>query len=66
MPKCKQCNFENHPNRFGVAEGKHDLACPQCGTTSIDTTDINVEWYGYGNNNTQQTAPIHKRIVLRG
>jgi predicted RNA-binding Zn-ribbon protein involved in translation (DUF1610 family) len=55
---CNGCGFEGPPNKFkGCASYHHDLRCPQCGTTDIDTTAINRAWaergerYGYGDDN---------------
>lgn len=39
-----------------------DLRCPKCGTTNLDTSEINRAWaaegkcYGYGDNNSLDTS----------
>lgn len=58
MPKCEQCNFVGNPDEFECCfSAYHDFRCPKCGTTQINTEDINKEWaekgkkYGCGDNN---------------
>lgn len=55
----RDCGYYGLSKSFKVCVGVyHDLRCPKCGTTDIDTTEIAAEWenrgeeYGYGNNNT--------------
>lgn len=64
MPKCRMedCGYEGTADEFGEAARRavtlyHDVRCPRCGTTKVDTSDIARAWaergevYGYGNNN---------------
>jgi phage FluMu protein Com len=51
--KCNRCNFEGTPNEFEASFSVyHDVKCPKCGTTNIDTSDIRN--YDYGENNFSQ------------
>jgi len=59
MPKCLECSFTATANRFNACcSAYHDLCCPKCKTTHIDTADLNLDWqkkgeiYRYGNHNT--------------
>jgi predicted Zn-ribbon and HTH transcriptional regulator len=56
--KCKQCGFYDDADKFEPTMSVyHDMRCPKCGTTAIDTSEINAAWkqkgdvYGYGDNN---------------
>lgn len=54
--KCQRegCGYEGHPDTFGgCMTPYHDLRCPKCGTTNVDTSEILKEdpIYGYGENN---------------
>lgn len=58
MPKCNQCPFQGEPQEFKPCFSPyHDFYCPECGTSDVDTKDINEAWakdgneYGYGDNN---------------
>lgn len=58
MPICNGCDFVGSPDEFPAAfSAYHDFKCPQCGTTNVDTADINKAWakkgveYGYGDGN---------------
>lgn len=62
MPRCtldpERCTFEGTADEFKGSMGVyHDMRCPKCGTTHIDTSDVNAKWaaegrdYGYGDNN---------------
>lgn len=60
--KCKGCGFSGTGDQFEPClTAYHDLKCPDCGTTNIDTSAINAEWkkngsvYGYGDNNCLNT-----------
>lgn len=64
MPKCQRedCGFEGSADDFHPCFGVyHDMRCPECGTTEVDTEDIFEEWategrkYGYGKHNTLDT-----------
>ena len=61
MPKCERarCGFEGPVEDFkGSLDFYHDMQCPKCHTSAIDTTDVFDEWakvYGYGKNNTLVT-----------
>lgn len=51
MPRCNQCGFQGDPSEFDPCLSPyHDLRCPKCGTTNIDTSDQGEE-YGYGKSN---------------
>lgn len=59
IAKCTKCGYSAHPDRFNTSfTPYHDLKCPKCGTTEIDTTLIKKAWsrdglvYHYGENNT--------------
>ncbi len=59
--KCNVCGFSADSGQFIASPSyHHDLRCPQCRTTDLDTSDINREWaaeglrYGYGDDNTLQ------------
>jgi hypothetical protein len=52
------CGFEGPVETFPGCPGVYaDLCCPQCGTTRVDTSEINLDWksrgmvYGYGDDN---------------
>lgn len=60
---CKQCGWEGdaadaEPNLSPY----HDLRCPHCGTTNLDTTGLQQSWaaagkeYGYGTDNFLQAV----------
>lgn len=50
--KCNECGFEGTPEEFNASfSAYHDLKCSKCGTTNIDTTNVDYEGYGYGDNN---------------
>jgi hypothetical protein len=51
MPKCNQCKYEGGPDTFDPSMSLyHDLKCPKCGTTNVDTEDMGED-YGYGKSN---------------
>lgn len=55
MPTCKECGYTSTSNNFHTCQSPyHDLRCPKCQTTHINTTDLFKlkNKYGYGNNNT--------------
>jgi hypothetical protein len=55
--KCKRCDYKNTPDLFDASDSPyHDLKCPMCGTTDIDTSLISNEFrdYGFGTNNLMQ------------
>lgn len=57
MAICNRCGFSGNANRFAASlSAYHDLRCPRCGTTYINTKleSENITGYGYGNNNTLQ------------
>lgn len=55
MPKCNNCGYEAKVDDFDAAMSVyHDLKCPKCGTTNLDTSDIAETW-GYGDDNSLQT-----------
>lgn len=54
----KQCGFEGLVSMFPMAVSSyHDLCCPKCGSTNLDTSEINRDWaehgqkYGFGDVN---------------
>jgi len=63
MPTCKRmsddCGFTGPIGDFKRSMGVYkDIHCPKCGTSRVDTSDVNAAWaaegkvYGYGDNNT--------------
>lgn len=53
MPRCKRkhCEFTGAASEFEPSLSPyHDLKCPKCGTTAVDTGDMGEE-YGYGDSN---------------
>lgn len=65
MPKCEMedCGYVGTTKEFADAGQEHptvyhDLRCPKCYTTAVDSSDTFTEWasqgkvYGYGRNNT--------------
>jgi predicted RNA-binding Zn-ribbon protein involved in translation (DUF1610 family) len=55
---CNGCGFEGEADTFNPCPTAwHDLRCPSCGTTDINTSAINASWkeegkiYGYGDDN---------------
>jgi predicted nucleic-acid-binding Zn-ribbon protein len=54
---CKRCYYRNTPDFFDGSDSVyHDLKCPKCGTTKIDTSEISKEFrdYGFGPDNFMQ------------
>ncbi len=52
--KCRHCHFEAHPKEFETCLSPyHDLRCPECRTTDVDTSELNQEitHYCYGDGN---------------
>jgi predicted Zn-ribbon and HTH transcriptional regulator len=61
---CLGCGFADHPDNFKPCISVyHDLRCPNCGTSEIDTSALNAAWkargefYGFGDNNTLKYDP---------
>lgn len=57
MAICNGCSFSGNANQFAASlSAYHDLRCPRCGTTDINTKleNENIKGYGYGDNNTLQ------------
>ena len=57
--KCNGCGFKENDNCFKESSSPyHDLMCPKCGTTDLDTSELYFEWgkfnrlYGFGKDNT--------------
>lgn len=51
---CNKCDYVSHPKQFGGSLSPyHDLRCPACNSTDIDTSDLNKEipGYSYGDDN---------------
>ncbi|KKK64616.1 hypothetical protein LCGC14_2982410 [marine sediment metagenome] len=41
MPTCKECGYTSTSNNFHTCQSPyHDLRCPKCQTTHINTTDL--------------------------
>lgn len=62
MATCLECGFTAKGEDFDPCISPyHDLRCPKCGTTHIDTATDNKDWdkegfeYGYGNDNFLKT-----------
>lgn len=53
--KCNACGFEAHPDKFKKYNMGmyHDLRCPKCNSTDINTSEIkkSASDYSYGDNN---------------
>src|SRR3989344_8034425 len=56
--RCNGCGHEGPPEEFPPTMSPyHDFRCPKCGTTAINTSELNKEWaaqgktYGYGDHN---------------
>lgn len=52
--KCENCHWEGDASECKDAcTVYHDLRCPECGTTELDTSDVNrkMEGYCYGDDN---------------
>ena len=63
MPRCKKCSFQGPIEDFKACRSVyHDMSCPECHTTAVDTTDVFDAWaadgktYGYGKNNVLNTS----------
>ena len=57
------CGFEGPVEEFpGCLTSYHDMCCPKCGTTRVDTSNINLDWkqrgmiYGYGDHNSLEVT----------
>lgn len=58
---CKGCGWKGSPDETEPSVSPyHDMSCPKCGTTNLDTSEINKAWaangdrYGYGDRNSLQ------------
>jgi len=55
------CGYEGAVSKFKMAPSPyHDMRCPECGTTHVDTSEIKAKLgdeYGYGKNNTLEDWP---------
>ena len=55
------CGFEGLVSKFKMAASPyHDMRCPECGTTHVDTSKIKEKLgdeYGYGTNNFLEDMP---------
>ncbi len=56
--KCNQCHWAGPTEECKPCSNVyHDMYCPECGTSNLDTSDFNREWkeggraYGYGDDN---------------
>jgi hypothetical protein len=59
---CEECSWKGSPDDCGTSSSVyHDLTCPKCGTSNLDTSDLRKEFesqgrkYGYGDHNTLET-----------
>ena len=59
--KCCSCGYFGDLEKFDLSLSiHHHFHCPECGTSDLDTSELNEEWkqrgeeYGYGDNNTLQ------------
>jgi len=51
--RCNHCGFTGTPESFPPALSVyHDMKCPKCGTTNLDTSKVEFDGYGYGDDNT--------------
>jgi len=55
---CLGCgHIDDVDNFVGSISVYSDMRCPKCGTTEVDTSEVNKEWaargekYGYGDDN---------------
>ena len=62
--RCKQCGWQGDAaDAEPCLSSYHDLRCPQCGTSNLDTSGLNKSWaeageeYGYGDDNFLQAVP---------
>lgn len=69
MPICRRdgCGYKGDADTFkGGGSVYHDLYCPKCGTSNLDTSDINAQWkaegkvYGYGDHNVLDMSNVNK------
>jgi len=58
IARCKGCGFEDDVKKFDdCVSVYHDVRCPRCGTTAIDTSQVNAFYraegsaYGWGDGN---------------
>ena len=56
--KCLRCNHKDREYNFLPSFSPyHDVLCPKCHSSNVDTAELNKEWtdrgdkYGYGNGN---------------
>ena len=56
--RCVRCNFRGQADAFAETRSVyHDMRCPRCATTQLDTSVLNRAWalqgrrYGYGDDN---------------
>lgn len=61
--KCGRCEWEGPPEKCKASMNPyHDMYCPECGTSNLDTSELNAEWrlqgrkYGYGDGNVLNTG----------
>lgn len=61
--KCNQCKWVGPPqDALASMSAYHDMHCPECGTSDLDTSELNAEWaadgerYGYGDHNFLDTS----------
>lgn len=60
--KCNQCSWEGDAADCDAClSAHHDVRCPQCGTTNVDTSKLVQQYkeagseYSYGDDNTLKT-----------
>lgn len=62
--RCRSCPWAGPPSECPtVASPYHDVRCPKCGTTDLDTSELCAAWakegrrYGYGDDNSLRMEP---------
>lgn len=68
IAKCKGCGFEAEVKDFNdCASVYHDVRCPECGTTAVDTSQVNAYYraagstYGWGDENMLYRTSVSRR-----
>jgi len=69
MIKCLDCKFSGQTSKFPPCPDTHyDRYCPECGSTNLDTSELNADWkkngevYSYGDNNSLNTYRENSKI----
>jgi hypothetical protein len=68
IARCKGCGFEDDVKKFDdCVSVYHDVRCPRCGTTAIDTSQVNAFYraegsaYGWGDDNMLDRTSVSRR-----